>query len=370
MTISINRRRFLEITSTVAAGIAIPIPSFAWEAAPNTPPISAADRGLLLYVDPRLGAEGESWRHSIEAAVARHSLLGALSGGRPVLAARSSSREHPNQEQLIYNHVLIIALPDDPLLVQAWQREAKIDPETRSIYAFGFGHLQGSVGYLEADRNPFLHSPAVVKSPYECEWVSVTGTDRAGLAVAVDAFLKQGLVNGLVAAPGWKRTAPTLLDRDPLSPGFILPSALPETVDSMRRIALTQVAEDEYRGALADTGVMPRSIWQAKYYAPGVWDGAGQISSFQNYVTGLHRRAYGNAVWAASFGSPSEAAAVAPQIASAAKLKSSGPARWTGDLPPYAWALPVMGDAPSTGNLELRVVGDAVLLHAVVKKLT
>ena len=367
--VSINRRRFLEIATTAAAAVALPKPPVAWGAAPDTPPNSPAERGLLLYVDPRLGAEGEAWRHSIEAAVARHSLLGVLSGGRPVLAAPSPSHEHPNQEQLIYNHVFLIALPDDPLLVQAWQREAKIDPATRSIYAFGFGHLQGSIGYLEADRNPFLHSPTVVKSPYECEWVSLTGTDRAGLALAVDAFLKQGLVNGLVAAPGWKRTAPTLLDRDPLSPGFILPSALPNALGLMRRIALTQVAEDEYRGALADTGVMPRSIWQAKYYAPGVWDGAGQITSFQNYAAGLHRRAYGNAIWAASFGSPSEATTAAPRIASAAKLKPSGSASWTGDLPPYAWALPVMGDAPSTGTLELRVVGEAVLLSAIIKKL-
>jgi hypothetical protein len=363
--VSINRRRFLEIATTAAAAVALPRTSVAWGAAPDTPPISPADRGLLLYVDPRLGEEGESWRHSIETAVARHSLLGVLSGGRPVLAAPS-----PSQEQLIYNHVFLIALPDDPLLVQAWQREAKIDPATRSMYAFGFGHLQGSIGYLEADRNPFLHSPSVVKSPYECEWVSLTGTDRAGLGLAVDAFLKQGLVNGLVAAPAWKRTAPTLLDRDPLSSGFILPSALPETLGSMQRIALTQVAEDEYRGALADTGVMPRSIWQAKYYAPGVWDGAGQITSFQNYAAGLHRRAYGNAVWTASFGSPSEAAMAAPRIASAAKLKPSGSVSWTGDLPPYAWALPVMGDAPSTGTLELRVVRDAVLLSAISKKLT
>jgi hypothetical protein len=127
------------------------------------------------------------------------------------------------------------------------------------------------------------------------------------------------------------------------------------------------MAEDEYRGALADTGVLPRSIWQAKYYAPGVWDGVGQIASFQNYATGLHRRAYGNAAWVASFDSPSEAATAAPRIASAAKLKPSGSARWTGDLPPYAWGLLWMGDAPSTGTLELRVSGDAVLLGAITR---
>ncbi|MFT4113465.1 hypothetical protein [Silvibacterium sp.] len=368
--VAINRRRFLEIATATAAAVALPGPPVAWGAVPGAIPTSPSQRGLFLYIDPRLGGEGESYRRAIEAAAPRHPLLQAFAGGQSLIHAPTAPGALPAQPQLAYNHVLLIALPDDPLLVQAWQREAKIDPASRSIYAFGFGHLQGSIGYLEADRNPFLHSPDVVKSPYECEWVTLTGTDRAGVGLAVDAFLKQSLVNGLVAAPGWKRTSPTLLDRDPLPPGFGVPATVPSTLGSLQRIALTQVAEDEYRGALADAGVMPRSIWQAKYFQKGQWDGAGQIASFQNYANGLHRRAYGNAVWAATFGSPSEAAAAAPKIAAAASLKPSGPARWTGDLPPYAWGIPVMGDAPSTGALDLRVSDSAVLLCAVSRKLT
>ena len=261
--------------------------------------------------------------------------------------------------------MVLIGLPDDPLLLQAWQREAKIQPKDRSIYAFGFGHLQGSIGYLEADRNPFLHSASILKAPYECECVTLTGTDRAGIGVAVDAFLKQGLVNGLVAAPGWKRTAPTLLDRDPLPVGFSLPAAVPETIGGLSCIAFTQVAEDEYRGALEDAGVMPRYVWQAKYYEKGQWDAAGQKAAFYNYATGLHRRAYGNSVWAAGFASPSEAATAAPRFAAAARLKPANEGRWTGTLPPYAWGIAEMGDAPSTGTLDLHVAGNTILLTAL-----
>ncbi|MDE1178845.1 MAG: hypothetical protein PW789_19900 [Edaphobacter sp.] len=361
-----NRRRFLEITTVAAAVANLPSASAAWwQGQPQAANTNPENRGLLLYVDPRLGAEAQAYRRNIEAASQQHPLLGILAGGRQILQIQS-----PTPQQLAYNHVLLVALPDDPLLVQAWQREAAIQPASRSIYAFGFGHLQGPIGYLESDRNPFLHAAAIIKSPYECEWVSLTGTDRAGVGLAVDAFLKQGLVNGLVAAPGWKRTEPTLLDRDPLAPGFVAPAILPETIGSLRRIALTQVAEDEYRGALADGGVMPLSIWQAKYYEKGQWDSAGQIASLYQYATGLHRRAYGNAVWAARFSSAAEAAQAAPRIAAAAKLKPAGSSHWTGDLPRYAWGMPVMGDGDSTGTLELRLDGDSVLLIALARRMT
>ncbi|GGH09266.1 hypothetical protein GCM10011586_27170 [Silvibacterium dinghuense] len=270
----------------------------------------------------------------------------------------------PNPQQLAYNHVVLIALANDPLLQQAWQREAAIQPASRSLFAFGFGHIQGSIGYLEADRNPFLHAAAIPKAPYECEWISLTGTDSIGVTLAVDGFLKQGLVNGLIAAPGWKRTAPTLLDRDPLSPGFVTPAVIPEKLGSLRRIALTQVAEDEYRGALEDIGTMPQMIWQAKYYEPGQWDAPGQIASYHNYATGLHRRAYGNAVWAASFTSAAEAMGAAPKIAAAARLQPAGTGTWKGELPPYAWGTAALGDSPTTGTIELHIVNETLLLIA------
>lgn len=356
---TMNRRRFLELTSATAFAISAPSASGLSWIGQGAPPTAPSQRGWMVYIDSRLGAEGDEYRRRIEAAGGSTPVVGALANQKAALDIKA-----PTPEQLAYNHVVVVALPDDPLLAQVWQREAAIDLSGRTIYAFGFGHLQGSIGYIESDRNPFLHAAAVVKSPYECEWVSLTGTDRAGVKLAVDAFLKHGLVNGLVAAPGWKRGKPSLLDRDPLPPDFAPPPDLPATLGPLHLIALTQTSEDEYRGVLNDAGVMPRSIWQAKYYAPGQWDTAGQIASFHHYVTGLHRRAYGNTVWAAAFASSDQATSAASGIATAAKLKHVGGSNWTGDLPPYAWAIESMGDGPTTGSLDLRVQGGSVFMLA------
>jgi len=56
----------------------------------------------------------------------------------------------------------------------------------------------------------------------------------------------------------------TLLDHDPLSPDFSVD--LPVKAD--KKIGLTQAGEDEYRGVLADTGLMPAAIWRLKYSVP------------------------------------------------------------------------------------------------------
>ena len=361
----LNRRRFLEL-ATGSAALAFRASALAQQLLSQSRiPTSATERGLLLYIDRRLGADLAAYRDSVTAALERHPLLQALASGRGLI-----STTDPTPLQLAYNHVILIALPDDPLLEQVWQREAEIQSKQTSLYAFGFGSMQGSIGYLEADRNPFLHSPLVPRAPYECQWISITGTDSVGVALAVHAFLKHALVNGIVGAPGWRRVTPTLLDRDPLPSNFTVPASLPESLGALRRIAVTQVAEDEYREVLGDAGVMPLSIWQGKFHEPGQWDAGGQVASFHHYVTGLHRRAYGNAVWAASFASPAEAAAAAPRMAAAGHLRNDAEGVWRGELPPYAWGLPEMGDAPATGTLELQVVGNTVLLTALSRALS
>ena len=358
-----DRRRFLQISgATVGAAIGA------------VPPIGASQtlldaslpRGLAIYVDGRL-EDGNSYVQQIRSSLATSPLLKALSSGLPITQLDRSKPEAELSSSLAFNHLLLIAKSDDPMLQKVWQREAVIS--RNSIYAFGFGNLQGSLGYIESDRNPFLHGANVTKAPFECELISITGTDTPGINLAVAAFLHQGLVNGIVAKDGaWKRGSATLLDRDPLAPSFHIPSVIPASLGSLNKIAITQAAEDEYRGVLSDTGSLPLSIWRAKYFESGQWDGAGELASFHNYAAGFHRRAYGNTVWAATFANTTAALAAAPLIAKAAKLPPQS-SRWQGTLPQYAWGLPVMGDAPQTGTLELWVDGVSVLMASQTVKI-
>ncbi len=350
-----DRRTFLQ-----GAGASL---GYAW-APPLTLPASqlAPRRGCRLYVDPRLQERGYTMAKRLLAAATTSPLLHALSPGSPPVLLREAPALNANSfTELAFNHYIAISLPGDPLLAMAWQQEAVLT--TSSLYTFGWGAFQGSLGYIESDRNPFLHSPAIDRAPFETQWISITGTDVDGLSLAVEAFCTQGLVNGVVADHTWKRTEQTLLDQDPLPGLLTLPLPLPATLDGMPRIALTAAGRDEYRGVLEDTGLEPLSLWRAKYYQPGEWDTPGVVASFHNYVVGLHRRAYGNTVWIAEFSDKAAATSAAPAIAKAARLTQDR-SRWTGQLPPYAWGLSPQGDAPSTGALVLWVDDRYVLLSA------
>jgi hypothetical protein len=259
-----------------------------------------------------------------------------------------------------YNHLVLVGLATDPLIQTAWQREARaIDG---GFYIFGFGNLTGDLGYIESDRNLFLHSRDIPVAPFETEVVTITGNTAAGVQLAANAFLKQQLINGVVAAPGWKRPSPGLLDRDPLAPDFATPELAPTTVAGNPRIGLTQASEDEYRGVLADTGLTPVSIWRAKYLTPDAWAKANAYAAFDAYSFGLHRRAYGNTRWIAQFGSPSDAATAAPKIAAAAQLKKTG-AVWIGNQPYYNDNKPP--NNPGRGPLALWQSGSAVLMSTI-----
>lgn len=300
---------------------------------------------LLIGVTADAPAAVQDAAQRVLRASGAHPLLSVMAGGSPgaTLTPTAVLLAAPPAERA-YHHLILVGLPSDPLIRAAWQREARV--EGGGFYIFGFGHLQGDIGYIESDRNPFLHGAAIPTAPFETEVVTLTGSTPAGVALAVDAFLNKGLVNGVVAAPGWTRTHPNLLQRNPLPPDFSLPTWLPPQAGDVTRIGITQAAEDEYRGVLADTGVEPRLIWRAKYYRPGAWDGAGAANAFDDYSNGLHRRAYGNTLWLAQFASPQEAAAAAPKIARAAHLHLNG-GQWTGAQPPYGF------DKTSAGPLKL-----------------
>jgi hypothetical protein len=322
-----------------------------------------ASRGWILCLDPRLGGEGQQMVQAIQAGVGKSPLLTALASSRPARMLPTGEPTPQLVKELAYSHVILIGFADDPLIRSAWQREARMG--SGGMYVFGFGNLKGRLGYLESDRNPFLHSSLIERAPFETELITITGTDKAGIGLAVRAMVERGLVSGIVADAGWTRGTPTLLDRAPLPVDFEAPAMLPMSLGRLSRIALVQASEDEYRGVLDDTGIEPLSIWRAKYYALGVWDGKGAASAFVSYTSGLHRRAYGNTIWAARFSTSADATSAAKKIAGAARL-SAGGRGWIGALPPYANGTYV-GESASPGTLELWNDGTMVMMSSLLR---
>lgn len=339
-------------------GCLLAIAATAFSAAPKSAPLSPAERSLKICLAADAPVEVHRAAEAVLTSAKTHPLLHILAGehvpetlteSRALLAAPSEARA--------FDHLVLIGLSSDPLIEAAWQREARVSADG-GMYIAGFGHLRGDIGYIESDRNPFLHSRAIARAPFETEVVTLTGSTPAGVALAVHAFLKQNLVNGVVAGAGWTRPKPNLLQRDPLPADFVAPKNLPEKSGEWTRLGVTQAGEDEYRGILADTGIEPREIWRAKYFRPGVWDGAGAASAFANYSAGLHRRATGNTMWVARFASEAEAQSAVPKIATAAKLKKEG-AVWKGVQPPFST------EKESPGPLRLWQSGEWIFMSTL-----
>ena len=97
--------------------------------------------------------------------------------------------------------------------------------------------------------------------------------------------------------------------------------------------------------------------------APG-----SQILSRAAKQAGLHRRAYGNTLWAARFASAGEAGKAAPRIAAAAKLAQHGEL-WTGAEPPYATGT-YPGERRSPGPLVLWQRGAWLLMSTLPEEET
>jgi hypothetical protein len=314
------------------------------------PPLAAPPprRGFLVAVPASASDAVRSAARVLTESVPSHPLLSVMAEGSiPSLVDTQTLLK--SGTDLAYNHLVLVGSSTDPLITAVWQREALLDRD--GIYIFGFGRLRGDIGYIESDRNPFLHAEAIARAPYETEVITLTGTTDAGIALAVRSFVRHSLVNGVIANPGWTRTETTLLNRDPLPEKWTLPALAPDRIGDFVRIAYTQASEDEYRGVLEDTGTEPSEIWRVKYFRPGAWDGVGSVSAFDNYAAGLHRRAYGNTLWLARFKDATEAAQTTPKIAAAAHLQKAD-GGWTGMQPAYANGT-YPGERKSAGPLTL-----------------
>ena len=309
--------------------------------------VPLSSRGLKICVVSDAPQVVRDAATQVLAAVPTQPLLVVMAGSTPPSAITDSAELLGGRvSDRAYNHIVVVGLPNDPLIQTVWQREALVND--KGIYVFGFGNLQGDIGYIESDRNPFVHGSAIKIAPYETEIVTLTGTTPEGVRQAVQAFLAKGLINGVVAAPGWTRGAPTLLDRDPLAPDFALP-AVPTHVGNSICVGVTEPNESVYRGVLETAGVKPQQIWQFKYYAPGVWDGPGQLSAMPEFLAGLHRTASDNALLVARFSSAGEAATAAQQIGTTSKWQQDG-AEWTGS-PMQLYVGSNLGPLPRTVRL-------------------
>lgn len=286
-----------------------------------TLPAGAQDkpvRSLKICVAQDASPEIQQAARTVLAAVATQPLLVLMAGERPPTSLTDTRAllAAPPAERA-YNHLIVIGLPTDPVVARVWQREARVEDD--GLFVFGYGHLRGILGYLESDRNPFLHGREIAVAPFETEVVTITGSNPAGVSLAADAFVKHRLVNGVVAAPGWQRPQTSLLDRDPLLGDSAFDGVSAEKFATA--IALTQASQDEYGGVLSDTGVLPLEIWRLKYDEPCLWENGGDANVIKNYLTGLHRRAHWNSVWCARFATADEAALAAGKIAAAANMQ-------------------------------------------------
>jgi hypothetical protein len=191
-----------------------------------------------------------------------------------------------------YNNLIVIGLPGaDPLIDKVWDHYATIDTRNKTLYAQGWGYLAGDLGYIESDRNPFLHSQNIKSAPFETVLVKISGTSKAGLRAAAAAFWR-GLINGIVPAGNWTRPESTILDLDPnIDP---CPLTFPEGAPIA---GWTQVPANEYR-AYADIGpAEPVHVWRIKYLPADALDQVAMVG----WLNSLQRMAWGNAVTVAEF---------------------------------------------------------------------
>jgi len=147
-------------------------------------------------------------------------LLKALIDGKEAsdIAPQTSEDLMPDQayNSAAHNHLVVIGLrSQDPLLIKVWGFDATIDETKKTTYSEGWGYLQGDIGWVESDRNPFLHSHRIKSAPEDTILVKITGTSEAGVIAALKAF-QGGMLNGFVVAGSLTRPKTTLLDLDPL----------------------------------------------------------------------------------------------------------------------------------------------------------
>lgn len=289
------------------------------------PAQSVAERGLLICVSGQaspalaqaaaaLAAEARqvpALRGLLETQGSRGSVSVATSESLMLWDARGQKQKPEAYRRAACNHLVVIGLKSqDPVMAKTWGTTASLDEATASFYMEGYGHLQGDLGFVESDRNPFLHSQQTRASDFDTCFFRLSGTTEAGVLAAVTAF-RGGLLNGVVPAGPLRRPQTTILDLDPAPDPCPLP--LPATVDipdpagqlaPAMLAGWTQAPGNEYRAYLDWGGAEPQRVWRLKYLQTNTFNRVGP----QGWTCGFHRLAWGNAVTVAQFATPAAAA--------------------------------------------------------------
>jgi len=288
----------------------------------------AADPALKIAVSATAPPMVQQAAARVLQATAQHPLLSILaSGGKPTQVEDTQALLSGPLNNRALTNLIVIGLPDDPMVKACSQREARFD-KGGVVYVFGFGYFQGDVGIVESERNPFLYSSPAAKAPYSAHVLVLTGTTPAGVVLAVDAFLRDGIINGVAVAGAVQRPKPCLIEAAPWTPAFRPPTGIAPPSPSWKQIGVTLMGGTELSGALEEGGELPTGGVRIKYWRPGAWTGAGEDFSRRHFSTGLHRRSAGNCIAVFQFATPTAAAKAATGIALAAKLDAKGPNRW------------------------------------------
>lgn len=258
-----------------------------------------------------------------------NAVLKALTAGGKVEYGKIGLDEEPGK--LGISHLVTVGMPDDPLTKKAHRFMTKFTPVEGTspqdakwkMYSFGYGGFTGHVGCIESGANPFRHSSDIWDMPFETELVTITGTSEEGINAAVDSFLKDCLVNGIVAGKdAWKRDGETILDRDPLEPGK-LPATGFTPPEGWTLMGRTDCTMDVRLGVLEATRKQPVQAVLEKYTKPGELDGKAEDSSMRVFLNGLDRHAHGNAALTLFFEDESAARMAARRLESNKRILAS-----------------------------------------------
>ncbi len=276
------------------------------------------DRNIFICISkdasPAIKAAAQDLLANAKNVPALRGLQTTQEAGPAVLKTSEDLLHKKKFKTAAFNHLVVIGLKSkDPLMEKCWDLYLSMDEAKQQVYTQGFGHLKGELGYIESDRNPFLHSGWIKKASFTTSLFKLSGTTERGVLAAVAEF-KKGMLNGIVPVGKLTRPKTTILDLDPsVAPCLLqLPQSVPVAENKQAPyVGWHQLPANEYRTYIDQAGFEPVHVWRIKYLVPGAFKGQGALP----WLAGFHRMAFGNAVNVVQFKDAAAAAKTAAAIA-------------------------------------------------------